>query len=93
MATEAETEADSLPNFKVNFNLLNNAFKSGVRYQKDVDISNVPIFPYEVDNVPKILDSFTLSKVFDNMARRFRSPTDQEFVDQDIIVNYPFTIR
>jgi hypothetical protein len=90
LATEAD---DFLPNFKVNFNLLNNAFKSGIRYQKDVDMSTVTMFPYEVDNVPKIVDSFTLSKVFDNMARRFRSPSDQEFVDQDIRVNYPFTIR
>jgi hypothetical protein len=35
LATEAD---DSLPNFKVNFNLLNNAFKSGIRYQKDADM-------------------------------------------------------
>lgn len=44
-----------------------------------------------MDNVPKLRESFKLTKVFDNAARRFR--TDQQAGDMDIKVNFPFSIR
>lgn len=44
-----------------------------------------------MDNVPKLRESFKLTKVFDNAARRFR--TDQQAGEMDIKVNFPFSIR
>lgn len=47
---------------------------------------NSKTFPYKVDNVPMLKKSFTLTKVFDNKARRFKK--DQEVGDLDIKVNF-----
>lgn len=60
--------------------------------QTDADES-VTTFPYETDNVYKALDHFTLSKVFDNYERDYRSPDDKEVDDLDIRVNFKFSVR
>lgn len=56
-------------------------------------MTNITTFPYEIDNIPLIIDSFSVNKVFNNMARIFRSKKDETFEDLDIQVNYFFSIR
>ena len=59
------------PEYQVNLDLLNNAFKSGLRFQAEAP--DVTTFPYEDDNVARLREAFKLTKVFDNAARRFRT--------------------
>lgn len=62
-----------------------------MRYQNDA--ANVTTFPYLIDNVPTIKDSFTVTKVYDNIKRGFRSANDSKVEDLDIKVAFPFSIR
>ena len=43
--------------------------------------------------MPYMVDSFTLTKVFDNMKRSYRSPSDSQVDELDIKVNFKFSTR
>ena len=73
--------------FKINANLIANAFKSGLNLMDPI-FKNVTLFPYDLDNRATLLDSWSQTKFYSYEKRKF----DQESTGS-ISVIYNFLVH